>query len=365
MKEIRHIISKYQLTDHSNEKLALATVVNIEESAYRRIGARMLVSSNGTWIGGISGGCLEGDALRRSQKAIYNNSPSTVTYNTMDDDANQIGVGLGCNGKIEVLFTPIDPKDPNNLIELLKKIVELNQATIMLQVIEADDKKHEGQAKLIQHSTEDYGFCGIDSEVLVQSVEQVRFKRRPQIISLSNESGEDQHKLLIEYLRPELRLVIVGDNYDVMALVGIVRELGWEIHIVGREKKLSKSLYEVSKGIYEYEAFDEVPIDEFTAVVLMTHDYNWDKKMLPLIMEREPPYIGILGPKKRMHKIESDLPIMLADQLEQVHGPVGLDIGAETPEEIAISIVAEIIATFRNREGTSLKLRKEAIHERL
>jgi len=93
LKEIRNIIAKYDATDHSTEKLALASVVNVEESSYRRIGARMLVSSNGQWIGGISGGCLEGDALKRSQKAIFKNESSRVVYDTMDDDKNQIGVG--------------------------------------------------------------------------------------------------------------------------------------------------------------------------------------------------------------------------------------------------------------------------------
>ena len=116
MKEIRNIIQRYE-SAATNEQLALASVVHVEESSYRRIGARMLVSSNGEWIGGISGGCLEGDALKRSQKAIFSNRPSTVVYDTMDDDRNQIGVGLGCNGRIEVLFTPIDPEDPDNEIE--------------------------------------------------------------------------------------------------------------------------------------------------------------------------------------------------------------------------------------------------------
>ena len=132
MKEIRQIIARYESTDFSQEKIAIASVVSVEESSYRRIGARMLVSSNGQWIGGISGGCLEGDALRRSQKAIYNNVPSQVVYDTMDDDANQIGVGLGCNGRLEVLFTPIDPSDQNNPIETLKKIKEKNAPSILI-----------------------------------------------------------------------------------------------------------------------------------------------------------------------------------------------------------------------------------------
>jgi len=122
MKEIRKIIAVYEQMDWQKERVALASVVNVEESSYRRIGARMLVGSSGVWTGGISGGCLEGDALRRSQQAIFRGEPSKVVYDTMEDDENQIGVGLGCNGRVEVLFTPIDPGDPANEIEQLKTI---------------------------------------------------------------------------------------------------------------------------------------------------------------------------------------------------------------------------------------------------
>ncbi len=323
----------------------------------------MLVSSNGTWVGGISGGCLEGDALRRSQQAIYSTSPSTVTYDTMDDDANELGVGLGCNGIIKVLFTPIDSDDSDNVIEVLKKIVGANRSAILLQVIAAAQKQFLGQAKLIQETESDYDFCGVNSQVLQLQIEQVRIKRRPQIITVINNHDEEL-QILVEYLRPEMRLVIIGDNYDVISLVGIAQVMGWEIHLVGREKKISKNLYQQADKIYEYEAIDQVPIDEFTAVVLMTHDYNWDLKLLPVLLAKQSPYLGVLGPKKRMHKIKAEYTGQLATKIAEVHGPVGLDIGAESPEEIAISIVAEIIATFRNREGTSLKLRKDTIHER-
>src|SRR5581483_11420513 len=107
MKEIRTIIAAWRSLDLTRTKAALATVVRVEGSSYRRTGARMLVLDNGNYLGGISGGCLEGDALRRAQKAIAQNKPSIVTYDTTQDDGAQIGVGLGCNGIIDVLFTPL------------------------------------------------------------------------------------------------------------------------------------------------------------------------------------------------------------------------------------------------------------------
>ena len=132
MKEIRRILKEYDQIDFSTEKVALASVVNVEESSYRRIGARMLVRSNGMWTGGISGGCLERDALKRSQMAIFKNETTRVVYDTMDDDENQIGIGLGCNGRIEVVFTPIDKENPNNELEQLRGILEADKPALML-----------------------------------------------------------------------------------------------------------------------------------------------------------------------------------------------------------------------------------------
>ena len=362
MKEIRQIIAQYEQTNFDQEKMAIATVVNVEESSYRRIGARMLVSSSGNWIGGISGGCLEGDALRRSQKAIFNETPSCVVYDTMDDDANEIGVGLGCNGRIEVLFTPIDPHDKNNPIERLKKIKELNAPSILLTVIDAEKSEHLLGASMLASELADPSFYGIAKEELDEKINDTRSKKRSQVFELKGD-GETL-KVLFEFIRPEMKLVIIGDNYDVSALVGIVDQMGWDVYIVGRKKKVPKSIFTKVKAVYEYEQYDQVQIDEYTSVLLMSHDYNWDMHILRQVLTQEPVYLGMLGPKKRMLKMEKEEGLADLSKVAFMHSPIGLDVGAETPEEIAISILAEILSVFRNRDGSQLKYREGAIHER-
>lgn len=363
MKEIRKIIDEYDSIDFSQESAAIASVVNVEESSYRRIGARMLVRSNGIWIGGISGGCLEGDALKRSQKAIFKNKPSRVVYDTMDDDKNQIGVGLGCNGRIEVLFTPIDKSDPNNPIEQLRKIVELNSPSTILKIVEAEDEALLGKSQLINLEKSTITFYDLSSEDLSALITKANEKRRPLLGTLKDSKGAEL-KVLVEYIKPETRLVIIGDNYDVNAFIGIANELGWEIHVVGKAKKLSKYAFGIAKKVYDYSEAEEIVLHDYTAVVLMSHDYNWDMKMLPIFMSKNPRYIGMLGPKKRMHKMQKEIADLDLENLVNFHSPVGLDIGAESPEEIALSIASEIVATFRDREGTSLKHREGTIHER-
>ena len=364
MKEIRNIIEAYNSIDHSKEKVALASVVKVEESSYRRTGARMLVRSSGLWVGGISGGCLEGDALRRSQHAIYKNASSLVVYDTMEDDKNQIGVGLGCNGRIEVLLTPIDPNDENNEIELLKKVVSADSPSIMLKVIEAeDDEDALGLKQLVHPITDKVDFAGIPANELSESIQLVMHKKKAKTFSFeSTEHGPVE--VLIEFIRPETKLVIVGDNYDVNSMAGIAKELGWEIYIVGKAKKLSKQLFHTAKQVLDYSQADQISVNEYTAVIMMSHDYRKDFDTLPVFINKKPAYIGMLGPKKRFWKMNDEMSDMDLEAVDFLFSPTGLEIGAESPQEIALSIAAEIVAKFRNKEGRSLHYKEGTIHER-
>ena len=363
MKEIREIIKRYESTDFEKESIALATVVKVEASSYRRIGARMLVSSSGQWIGGISGGCLEGDALRRSQQAIYSKVPSTVVYDTMDEDENEIGVGLGCNGRIEVLFIPINPDDEYNPIELLKQIVKLNKPIVLVSTFNSPHQDKLGSSFIAVKDKALHSFNEIKAEDLQQHIDTTSAKRRSHTFDVEDKDGA-KHQLLFEFIRPEMKLVIIGDNYDVNALAGIVKELGWEIYIVGRKKKIHKNTYALAKKVYEYEDYEQVIIDEYTSVLMMTHDYNWDKIILEKVLAQKPSYVGMLGPKKRMQKMEKEEGLETLSEVSFFYSPIGLDIGAETPEEIAISIIAEILAVYRNRDGNQLRHREGTIHER-
>ncbi len=359
MKEIRNIIIQYDNIDHATEKVALASVVNVEESSYRRIGARMLVRSSGIWTGGISGGCLEGDALKRSLKAIFNNTPSKVVYDTMEDDNNQIGVGLGCNGKIEVLFTPIDPSDPHNEIEILRSIKDTEHPQILIKAIEGED--HLGKSLLVHPGQNLEGFCGISSTDLEECLNEVRELRKPKIYSFDN--SETSVKILVEFIRPETKLIIVGDNYDIRAMLGIATELGWNCIVVGKSKKLSKEIYKKASKVLEYEDGHQLVVNDYTAIILMSHDYNHDKNLLPVFIEKKPAYIGMLGPKKRFVKMKKELALKDTD-LASLYTPTGLEIGAESPEEIALSIASEIIAAFRNKRGGFLREKEGTIHDR-
>jgi len=192
LKEIENIIQRYEKIDFSKEKTALGTLVKVEGSAYRRIGARMYVSDNGNWVGGISGGCLEGDALKRAKIAILKNESSIVVYDTTEDDPHQIGVGLGCNGRIEVLFTPIDAADENNQIEFLKRITTRREATILLQVLSVKnaDSQLLGHFFSREKFTELAGIIQIPEAEILQKIATVIHRRKSRVYVFENEKGE-------------------------------------------------------------------------------------------------------------------------------------------------------------------------------
>ena len=362
MIEIRKIISEYDSIDHSQEQVALASVVSVEASAYRRIGARMLVKSSGMWVGGISGGCLEGDALRRSLSAIHQNKSTVIVYDTMDDDSSQIGVGLGCNGRIEVLLTPIDPTDPNNEIELLRSILNAQKPSIIAKVI-AKDSTLLAQSQLLDYTKPGFSFLNIDHSHLEDAIQTTVQKKSPRVYDLKTTEGSTL-KVLLEFIRPETRLIIVGDNYDVNAMANVAITQGWEIWIVGRLKKLNKELVKKVQKVIPFEDHEKVQTHEYTAVVLMSHDYKWDLTILQHFIKTDPSYIGILGPKSRFQKMNMELDSIDLEKIDYIHSPTGLEIGAETPEEISLSIASEIVAVFRQKKGHFLKLKEGSIHPR-
>ncbi len=370
MKEIEKIIARYEQIDWKKEQAALGTVVNVAGSSYRRIGARLFVSSNGEWIGGISGGCLEGDALKHAQKAILKDKSSIVVYDTTEDDPHQIGVGLGCNGRIEVLFTPVKQENPNNQIELFKRIVDKRSPTIMLQILSADGGPSDlpGQFFIADNFQELSDKTAVSLAEIKEKIDIVYRKRKSKVFSLTNTTGAT-FEVLVELIRPKIKVVCIGDNYDINAFVNIVDELGWEIHVVGKSRKLSKNVFHKATKVYTLEACDALEFDEHSALLMMSHDYKTDLSILKKFVQHPIPYIGVLGPKKRTEKMQDALNEagynLDLNELPNLFAPIGLDIGAENPEEIALCIAAEIIAVFRNRKGNFLRDREGSIYDRV
>ncbi|KAB7731606.1 XshC-Cox1 family protein [Rudanella paleaurantiibacter] len=368
MKEIKAIINAYDAKSPET-KAALATVVRVEGSSYRRTGARMLIMDNGTWVGGISGGCLEGDALKRARLAISQAKPTLITYDTTQDDAYQIGVGLGCNGVIDVLISPIDADAPK-VVELLRSCLTANRQThVLLTVTQASDEvdglstgdmfRYNGPDSLAQLADE----TAIASAT--EKIERYIQKGKSAPVEVLFADGRVV-ELFVEVMPPIPHVVLLGQQYDVYPLVRILNELGWQSTVVANPQKVTQALFGAANALVAPADFDTISVDGQTAFVLMAHDFKTDKANLPRALATDAPFVGVLGPRVRTERMLSELaeegtPIAETDRM---HAPIGLDIGATSPEEIALSIVAEIRAVLSGRSGSFLRLRQAPIHER-
>jgi xanthine/CO dehydrogenase XdhC/CoxF family maturation factor len=297
-----------------------------------------------------------------------------VTYDTSDEVDAAIGVQLGCAGIIQVLFEPIDVNKQNNPVSLLEKAIAKRQHSVLVTLFSTDEKNKPqvGTCLLLTEDKKisgDIPFPEIKEEVM-KDVQSVMGKQSS--IYKNYNSENSSVTAFIEFLKPPVSLVVVGAGNDAIPLVNLADVIGWEASVVdGRnthakpERFVAACQVLVSKP---EKVLDQITIDDQTVFVLMTHNYNYDLAMLKALLQRNVFYIGILGPKKKLERMLNELKdegIELNEkQLSSVYGPVGLEIGAETAEEIALSIIAEIKAVFAGKKGTFLRDSKDFIHSR-
>lgn len=374
MKELHEIIKAYDAATKVGKASVLATVVHLEGSSYRRPGARMLVLEDGMMIGAISGGCLEGDALKKALLTFTEKKSRLVTYDTSDEDDVNVGIQLGCEGVIQVLFEYIDSSNAIHPIELLRKATSKRQQVVVVTLFDLTDKKNNQIGTCLVKEQ-----CGEITAVIPQASVKELIEHDVNEAIINGQSAFTNYALLdvsynafIECIVPPISLVVVGAGNDAISIMQIATVLGWEVKVVdGRhthakaERFINACQVLVSKP---ESALQQISIDNRTCFVLMTHNYQYDLQMLKALLATQVKYIGVLGPKKKLVKMLDALKqegVMLTDELlARIYGPTGLDIGAETPEEIAVSIIAEIQAAFTGKEGTMLKWKQDQIHSK-
>jgi xanthine dehydrogenase accessory factor len=358
MNEIKEIIRTFDEASTNGIRCALATVVAVEGSSYRRPGARMLITEDGQLTGAISGGCLEGDALNKAIFAIQVQENKLVTYDSTNEDDIVVGLHLGCNGIVHILFEPLDTRKINNPLELLRKIYKSGQSACLITVFSSKNRIHAGTTTEFNNQlTEEIKQCFSEKHSLIKKIE----------------IDKGSMTALIDFIAPPTSLVVAGAGNDVKPLIEIAAILGWSTTVVdGRyHYAISKRFPKADLVLYAKpeRILDKLKTNAHTVFLLMTHNYNYDLAFLKELAISEFGYIGILGPaqkRDRMLKDLSDAGIRLgSDQLNKIHGPVGLDIGAENATEIALSILSEIKAFFSGVSGGSLRKKNTAIHNRL
>ncbi|GAA3985065.1 XdhC family protein [Mucilaginibacter dorajii] len=373
MKELKDIVTAFDIAEKNGLQTALATVVHVEGSSYRRAGARMLITENGQLTGAISGGCLEGDALRKARLVMAQSKPMLVTYDTTDDDDAKFGVGLGCNGIIHILIEPVFTAKKDNPIQLFKKFLSRREPVVLITLFTMNDKQaaQPGTCLLLNKDKQITGKFpdeAITTDLLSDAMDVLQHGNSVTKTYLYG----DKFTCFIELMQPAVSLVIFGAGNDAIPLVQIASVLGWQIYIVdGRSNYAIPERFPQAQKIITSKAenvLEHIVIDERTVIILMTHNYNYDSCVLKQLLPLKPSYIGVLGPQKRLQKILDEFAQngekTSPELLENVFGPAGLDIGSENADEIALSIIAEMQAVLKTRTGTSLRY-KTIIHNRM
>ena len=335
--ELKEIIRQVLLNQKNGFKSVLATVVDLDGSSYRGPGVRMLISETGSMTGAVSGGCVEKEIRRQAESVFKSGQAVIMTYDGR--------LRLGCEGMLYILLEPIHI-DETFLKAFSDCLKNRNGFGIRSYYQKKDGAR--GNFGSMVHFNENT--CYSLSE------------------KFESTSIEDLN-MFEQFLVPCFKLWLIGGEHDAVKLCTIAAHLGWEVDIVTSLKDPKElANYPGAKNVISASPqtlqFDE--IDDQTAVVLMTHNYSMDLQYLLAMKDCKPAYLGMLGSSKRRDRLENDLfeyaPDLNDSFLEHIHSPAGLNIGAETPEEIAISILSEILSITRDKEPYSLKRITTKIH---
>lgn len=373
MKELQSIIDAYREIEQKNTQAALATVVKVTGSAYRRAGARMLITTDGQTVGSVSGGCLERDVINQARRVLQWNEPRVVAYDSMSDDDIAWEFNLGCNGIVEVLIEPLSHTAEQRHMAFLTECLQQRQVGVLATIfgVEGPTKAKIGSRLMLsaqRPARHDIGDGGLAEAILDDS--QHTLDNGTSLVKIY-EMATGRAEVFIEVIQPSVPIVIFGAGHDAVPLVRFAKELGWHVTMVdprpGYATRTRFPLADILIVCRPEEVCERIKIDRYTVAAVMTHNFLHDSELLRTLWPSPLRYIGILGSKQRTRRLLDQVQETGRSHsdhsLDRVYGPMGLDIGADTPEEIALAVVAEIKAVLTGRLGGMLRAREGPLHE--
>lgn len=372
------IVNELARAADANETAVLVSVVRTEGSTYRGVGTRMIVRADDTTAGLLSGGCLEADLIEHGKRVRASGVPDIVLYDTTSGDDYVWGLGLGCNGLVEVLLEPLTPDRARALSLMLHTALTNAVPTVLATVIRSsgDGACSVGERMLIESHANNVTCDGAwDDLTMLCDVRQAAISgavnaRRglTQDFSLNN----TEVQVAFEIVTPRVDIVLCGSGPDTVPVARMAAELGWTVTVVDHRSAAftPHGRFAAAARIAEcpdaVRLTDVVELSPRTAVVVMSHSYERDLDYLDALATADVAYIGMLGPRTRTERMLGDLAsrgrLGVTKLRDRIYGPIGLDIGGDDPEAIALSIVAEISAVVSGRPGSHLRDRSAPIH---
>lgn len=374
MKELQRIVETFAKARMDDEPTVLATVVRTSGSTYRRPGARMLFTENGRTTGSVSGGCLEHDVFRQAQRVFQSRQPRLVTYDSTSEDDAVWEFGLGCNGVVDILIEYLPAGGSVTQMDFLAACVTQRRDCVLATVfaVEGGVAARVGDRLQLRRDLPVHGNVA-DAELCDAILGDAwRVLENGKSRAQTYRTAKGRAEVYVESVRPPTPLVIFGGGHDAVPLARLAKELGWYVVVVdGRPGYATKGKFSAADKLIVARPdaiADRVPLDDRTVAVIMNHNYADDLAVLRSLLPAPLKYIGVLGPKRRTEKLLDDLrgegATVPAERLACLYGPVGLDIGADTPEEIGFAIIAEIKAVLTGSRGGVLRDREGPLHPR-
>ena len=372
MNELQEIFRASRELQRNGSDAVLATIVNVHGSTYRRPGARMLINREGRTFGLISGGCLEGDIFKRAQTVFETGQPDLISYDTRSADDLLWGFGLGCTGLIEVLLERIPSADGGNYLEFLERAQSARRrCSVATMLTSAPESGVVRGAHLLLDQDGTSEIPEMDASLSAGILAECRAVLAAGATSNSTVTLSSRElNVFIEAVPIPPRLLIFGAGADAVPLISFAKELGWSAVIIdNRPAYLNRELFPRADGMFLADPGtlpDNVVLEPEDLAVVMTHNYHHDLAIVRRLLPSQIHYIGLLGPKSKstmlLKALADEGTSPTPEQLARLYTPVGIDIGAESPEEIALAIVSEMQAAISGRPAGSLRNREGSIH---
>lgn len=336
----------------------LGTIISTLGSTYQKIGAKCFIAGDGQLTGLVSGGCVEGDLKEIAFQVIESGQSQIIHYNFQDEGDLLWGLGLGCNGKMNILLEPYSPRRNRLKSEQIETFFKLGlyKTIHSITITKANTSRLLGSKWLIDPQNLDYNHIPF-KEIINDYLSTMSSRPNRALVHIG---GNEDLQVFYDIITPSPRLVIFGAGPDAVPLVQMAKNIKWHVTVLDHRPAFvnQNNFPEADELIcYAPGTTPDIKIDENTYVVLMSHHFLQDQMMLKEVLDYNAAYIGLLGPRKRTYELAKALEINHHPNQHKIHSPIGLDIGSITPEEIALSILAEISMVYRG--GTGYKLTKE------
>jgi len=343
---VRQIIRTFETWRATGAPIVLATVYETLGSTYSKAGQRILIAANGDYRGLVSGGCLEGDLAERSRAVLASNEPAAVTYDLRDEVDEIFGLGVGCNGLLRVFLQPLQAARDYQPFAAIADALAGTERAGVATVVESVDASLPAGVTVVVRAAEQFAF-DVASAAAARLAERTRRAMAAGAAELVTEGGTT---VLHALLKPIPRLLVLGAGLDAVPLVAMAAELGWLVTVADhRPAYVARDGFQcaVRTLLVDPAGLDKsLRLAEFDAIVVMSHHLTTDRKYLAQLAAVQTRYLGVLGPRARRERLLAELGERGVSLRERLRGPVGLDLGADSPESIALSILAELQTTL-------------------